>query len=72
MIMHTIINRKGSSLISLLIALVIIGLIFWMFTKTKQRNEEQGTMMKDAGIDASSYKTMLDSARKVAEDASNK
>jgi len=68
--MHVMINRKGSSLISLLIALVIIGLIFWMFTKTNTRNQEQGTMMKEAGIDTSSYKTMLDSARKVAQDAS--
>jgi len=69
-IMSAITHRKGSSLISLLIALVIVGLIFWIFTQTKQQNTAQGTMMKDAGIDTSSYKAILDSARKVANDAS--
>jgi len=41
-----------------------------MLAKTKQQNEVQETMMKDAGINTSSYTTILDSARKVAEDAS--
>ena len=64
-------HRQGSSLISILIALVIIGLIFWLITKTNQKNAQYGTMMKDTGVDTSSYKTIIDSARKVAEEASN-
>jgi hypothetical protein len=70
--MPNIFNRTSSALISLMISLVIIGLILWMMTMTHQRNEEPGTMMKDAGIDTTSYKTVLDSARKVTKDASHK
>ena len=63
-------NKQGSLLISLLLALAIIGFVYWVMTRTSKQNAPDGTLMKDAGIDTSSYKSMIDSAKKVAEDAS--
>ncbi|HLF18436.1 MAG TPA: hypothetical protein VI749_06030 [Candidatus Omnitrophota bacterium] len=63
-------NRQGSLLISLLLVLAIIGFIYWAMTRTSRQNAPDGTMMKDAGIDTSSYKSIIDSAKKVAADAS--
>ncbi|HLF17739.1 MAG TPA: hypothetical protein VI749_02480, partial [Candidatus Omnitrophota bacterium] len=60
------INRQGSLLISLLLVLAIIGFIYWVMTRTARQNAPDGTMMKDAGIDTSSYKSIIDSAKKVA------
>ena len=62
-------NRQGSLLISMLIALLIIGLILWVSSK-RTRDRAHDSLMQDANIDTSSYKSIIDSARKVAADAS--
>jgi len=53
----------------MLIVLLIIGLILWISAK-RTRNSAHDTLMQDANIDTSSYKSIIDSARKVAADAS--
>ena len=69
-IRNIIIRREGSSLVSILIAFLIVGILFWMLVKTQQRNKGQSEIMEGVKIDTSSYKSTLDSARRIAEDAS--
>ena len=69
---HTKLNtgRRGQTFIALLIVLVIIGLMWWVLTKNRKPEAGQDSYLKDAGVDTSNYKTIIDSARKVAADAS--
>ena len=63
-------SHQGFSFISILFVLAIIGLIYWLGTKMNRQSPSNDSLMKDANIDTSSYKSMIDSARKVAQDAS--
>lgn len=64
-------NRRGSGLLSLLIALVIIGLIYYFATRNRQKPADTSTtsFIKEAGVDATSYKATLDSTKKIIKDA---
>ena len=64
-------NKKGMGLISILFALVIIGLIYYFATKNNKKTPEPSTksFIRDAGVDTSSYKSTLDSTRKIIKDA---
>lgn len=61
-------ENRGFTMVVILMVLVIIGILFWMNMRPKKASND--TWMKGAGVDTSSYKSMLDSARKVAADAS--
>jgi hypothetical protein len=63
-------GNNGSSIVGILVAAALIGLIFWFVTQMNQQAPRENSLMKDSGVDTSNYKAMLDSARKVAEDAS--
>jgi len=61
-------RHRGQSVIGLLIALVIIIGMFLMIAKN-YKPAAQDSFTKDAGVNTSSYKTIIDSARRVAADA---
>lgn len=69
--MKRILNQRGSGLLSLLIALVIIGLIYYFATKSNQTTAGTPTksFIRDAGVDTTSYKGTLDSTKKIIKDA---
>ena len=63
-------SRQGFSILSLVIVLLFTGLMVWVLTKVTQSTSHNSSMMKHANIDTSSYKSIIDSARRVADDAS--
>ena len=65
------INRRGSALLSLLAALVIIGLIYYFAAKNNKKaaDTSTGSFIKGAGVDTTSYKSTLDSTKKIIKDA---
>ena len=69
--MKKILNKRGMALLSILFALVIIGLIYYFATKNMKKNADTSTQsyLKEAGVDASSYKSTLDSTKKIIKDA---
>ena len=64
-------NKRGSALLSVLLALVIIGLIYYFATKNSQKSSDPShkSFLKEAGVDTSSYKGTLDSTKKIIKDA---
>ena len=58
-------------LLYILFALVIIGLVYYFATRNMARTADPSnkSYLKDAGVDASSYKGILDSTKKVIKDA---
>ena len=69
--MKGIFNRRGSGLISLLLALLIIGLIYYFATKNNKKSADTSNknFFKEAGVDTSSYKRTLDTTKKIIKDA---
>ena len=55
----------------MMLALVIIGVMFYFMTRASQSKPEAPTksFVRDAGVDTSSYKGMLDSTKKVIQQA---
>ena len=69
--MNKTFNKKASALIVVLIALVIIAIMFFLSMRKKEpgANNTSKGFLKEAGVDASSYKSTLDSTKKVLADA---
>lgn len=69
--MKKILKRQGMSLLAIMVALVIIGLMcFFAFRSVKKNgNNSNKDYIEKAGVDTSSYKGMLDSTKKVIKDA---
>ncbi|HBG62045.1 MAG: hypothetical protein A2Y03_06600 [Omnitrophica WOR_2 bacterium GWF2_38_59] len=63
-------NKKASALIVVLIALVIIAIMFSLSMRKKEpgANNNSKGFLKESGVDASSYKSTLDSTKKVIAD----
>jgi len=63
-------NRRAQSIIGLLIALVIVIFMFVVLLKNRKPDAAHDSLYKEAGVDTSNYKSVIDSARKIAADAS--
>ena len=64
-------NRQGMAMLSVLLALVIVGIMFyyaWNTAKKKPENANK-SFVREAGIDTSNYKTILDSTKQVVNKA---
>lgn len=58
------------ALLSMLFAVLIIGLIYYFATKNNQKNANNpNSYFKQSGIDASNYKSTIDSTKKILNDA---
>ena len=62
-------NNRGMGLLSILFALVIIGLMYYFTMKPKATGAAKDGYLKQSGIDASNYKSTVDSTKKVLNDA---
>lgn len=64
-------DRQGMSLLAIMVALAIIGLMcFFAFRGTKKTTDiSNKSFIQGAGVDTSSYKGMLESTKKVIKDA---
>jgi len=64
-------NKRAVSLIGILITFVIIAIIFSLSMRKKEHgtNNTSKGFLKESGVDTSSYKSTLDSAKKVVADA---
>lgn len=69
--MKKILKRQGMSLLAIMVALAIIGLMCFFVLRSVKRNGNNSNKnyIEKAGVDTSSYKGMLDSTRKVIKDA---
>ena len=69
--MHRISNWQGMALLSILFALIIIGLVYYLATKNSKKNADPSHkgFLKEAGLDNSSYKSTLDSTKKALDAA---
>ena len=69
--MNKTFNKKASALIVVLLALVIIAIMFFLSMRKKETGANNTTkqFIKDAGVDTSSYKSTLDSTKKILADA---
>ncbi len=69
--MRKIFDRHGMSLVAMMVALAIIGLMCFFALRSVKKNTD--TANKDyitqAGVDTSSYKGILDSTKKTIKDA---
>lgn len=64
-------TRQASAMLIVVIALAIIAILFFLSTRKNEpaANKTSSGFLKDAGVDASSYKSALDSTKKVIADA---
>lgn len=62
-------NNTGSGLLSLLFTAVIIGLVYYFAFDPKKRAEmtDKDSYLKQMSVDATSYNSMLESAKKAVE-----
>jgi len=68
--MKIITNQRGSGLLALLFSVLIIGFIYYFATQNSKKNANNpNSYFKQSGIDASSYKSTIDSSKKVLDDA---
>ncbi len=70
--MKRIFTQRGMSLLAIMVALAIIGLMCFLALRGIKKSEDATAnkdFIKDAGVDTSSYKGMLDSTKKVLKDA---
>lgn len=64
-------NQRASALLVVLLALVIIAILFFLSMRRNDSGTGSSTkgFLKDTGLDTSSYKTTLESTKKVLKDA---
>lgn len=64
-------TQRGSALLIVVLTLAVIGILFLLSTRKKEpeANRSSSSFLKDAGVDASSYKNALDSTKKVIAEA---
>ena len=57
--------------LAIILAIAIIGLLYYLtvLNGKKQQNASQKTFFQEAGVDTSSYKGTLDSAKKIIKSA---
>ena len=69
--MKKILNRQGMALLSILLALVIIGLMCYMAFKYTKKNPDTAnkSFVEGAGVDTSTYKGILESTKKILNNA---
>ena len=69
--MKKVLERRGMSLLAIMAALAIIGLMcfFALRSVKKSGTNSNKDYIEKAGVDTSSYKGMLDSTKKVIKDA---
>ena len=71
--MNKVCNTQGSMLISLLIVVLILGGLFFFMTQGNRKAQDAANSnqkyIQDAGINASSYKKMIDSTRETLDKA---
>ena len=61
-------NNRGSGLISLLMTVTIIGLVYYfMLGPRKSVEEDKNSYLRQMSVDARSYNSMLEGARKAVE-----
>ncbi len=65
---HRLSNNKGMGLLSILFALAIIGLIYFFISKDK-KTANTNNYFKQTSLDSSSYKSTLDSTKKILDTA---
>ena len=63
--------QRGMALLSILLALVIIGLVYYFAAKNSKKSADPSHkgFLKEAGLDTSSYKGTLDSTKKALDAA---
>ena len=63
-------DERGMGLLSLLFAVAIIGFVYFYMTNINVRaGKAKDGYLKQTGVDASSYKSTIDSTKKVLDDA---
>lgn len=64
-------NKDAFAMVMLFVAAVIIVIIFFLMTRTKKQDASKTntSIIKEAGIDTSSYKNILDSTKEVIKGA---
>ena len=63
-------DERGMGLLSILFAVAIIGFIYFYATNTNIKSgAAKDSYLKQTGVDASSYKSTIDSTKKVLDDA---
>ena len=64
-------NQQGMALVSILIALAIIGLMWYLalHMNKKDTGTSNTNFIQGAGVDTTSYQGILDSTKKVIKDA---
>lgn len=70
--MKRIFAQRGMSLLAIMVALAIVGLMCFFALRSIKKSEDATAnkdFIKDAGVDTSSYKGILDSTKKVIKDA---
>ncbi len=72
-ITNALVSRRGMAFLSIVMTLLIVGIIYYFMLRTNKQNTDHATqsIIKDAGIDTSSYRNILDSTKKVIKDAEN-
>lgn len=61
-------NNRGSGLISLLMTVTIIGLVYYfMLSPKKTVEEDKNSYLQQMSVDARSYNSMLEGAKKAVE-----
>lgn len=69
--MTKVLKRRGMSLLGIMVALAIIGLmcLFALRSVKKNGNNPNKDYIEKAGVDTSGYKGILDSTKKIIKDA---
>ena len=69
--MQKILNQRGMAFLSILLALLIVGAMCYFAFKNATRNSDTSnkSFVRDAGVDTSSYKGIIDSTKKIVKDA---
>ena len=70
--MQKILKQRGMGLLALMVALAIIGLMCFFALRSVKKSEDataNQNFIKEAGIDTSSHKGILDSTKKTIKDA---
>ncbi len=68
--MSRLLNKKGMGLLSILLALSMIGLIYYFAAKNSRGpNKAKDNYFKQSSLDASSYKNTLNSTNMILKDA---
>jgi len=67
-------NKRGFGVVGILLAMIIIGLMCYFAFRVQKNSADNSNkgFIQGAGVDTSSYKTILDSTKKVVKDAENR